>query len=250
MTDKVITLADPLTGAVSRYRRYSSRLPEFLKVYSPKEGYRVQIKHTDLLSLQQGRLSLLREAVIAGKKPSEIGLPGIENDVNTLVCTATLVDAQGCIVRSASASAKIQGFKDFEALETAANQRLLAALGFGGELFNEDEDRELQSLGGTIASDEGSPASSPASEPQGSVGRDAPSSTHRLSTLDDDEPVSEAERQHIANLARRANTPAPVLNTRADVKAAQQHLMEIVNKRSGHAGSPSNGAGAPSEAQR
>lgn len=134
-------------------------MPAFLKTYSPKEGYRVEIKHTDLLSLQQGRLSLLREAVIAGKKPSEIGLPGIENDVNVLVCTATVVDAQGCIVRSASASAKIQGFKDFEALETAANQLLLAALGFGGEIFNEDEDRELQTLGRTLDAGEGARAS-------------------------------------------------------------------------------------------
>jgi hypothetical protein len=159
MTDKVITLTDPDTGAVTRYRRYSSRLPEFLEAYGPQQGYSVEIKHTDLLSLQPGRLFLLREAIIAGKNSSEIGLPGIEADLHTLVCTATLVDAQGRRVRNASASAKLLDFKDFEALETAANQRLLAALGFGGEIFNEDEDRDIQTAGRAIDSSEAEPAS-------------------------------------------------------------------------------------------
>jgi hypothetical protein len=59
----------------------------------------------------------------------------------------------------------------------------------------------------------------------------APSTPPAASAPAEEEPVSEAEHQHIANLARRANTAVPVLKTQADVKAAQEQLTVLVKQR-------------------
>jgi hypothetical protein len=230
MTDKIVTFIDPTTGRDVRYQRYSARLPEFLKVYDPKQGYRVEIEMTDLLSLQKGRLVLLREAVIAGKTPAEVGLPSIDAEVNTFVCTAKLLDAKDRTVRSARASMRILGFKDFEALETAANQRLLAALGFGGELLDDDEDRDYEAFRQGMARRDVTESSS--SRPHtGAADASRQADATPTPALDDDEPVTEGERRHIETLARRANVSTPQLRTRGDVKAAQRELSLLAQQR-------------------
>jgi hypothetical protein len=246
MTDTFITSADPGTGDVTRYRHHSNLLP-FLETYHPKDGYRIEIKHMDLLSLQRGRLVLLREAVIAGKKPSEVGLPDIEADMNTLICTASLLDSQNRMVRSASASMRISDPNDVEAMEAAANLRLLASLGFGSEDFDDDEDHDPGSLQASHRSSEVSSATSPTESPGADAsphGIGASFTTATLSALDDDEPVTDAEHQHIATLAQRANTTAPTLRTRADVKAAQQRLSHLAQQHrvNGHDRADETGA--------
>lgn len=218
------------------YTRYAARLPAFLTAYNPKDGYRVEISRTDLLSLQTGRLSLLREAIIAGKKPSDVGLPGIESDVNTLVCTARLLDPQGQIVRSGSAAMQVLAHKDFEKLETAANQRLLAALGLGGEVFNEDEDADFAAQGLTPV--DNAPAMTPTASiearshgvPQ-SFEEGGPSEPEAPEASDNDAKVTAAERRQIENLARRVGVEVPTLKTRADVKHARRELGVLDRQR-------------------
>lgn len=230
MSEKVIKFLDHATGEVVRYRRYSARLPEFLKDYGPQRGYRVEIEFTDLLSLQTGRLLLLREAVIAGKKPSEVGLPSIDEDVCTLVCTANLFDSKDRLLRSARASQKILDFKDFEALETAANQRLIASVGFGGELFDEDEDRDIDRSDSTIVTGKITAEDTPSGSER-DAGQQSSGDSLDTSSLTDDEPVTEGERRHIENLARRADVEVPQLRNRADVKAAQRQLSQLGRQR-------------------
>jgi hypothetical protein len=231
MAEKIVTLIGD-HGAEVLYKRYGARLPLFLAEYPPKEGYRVVIEMTDLLSLQKGRMALLREAINAGKKPCDVGLPGLENDVNTLVCTARLLDPQERVIRSASASMKIEEHKDLEALETAANQRLLAALDFGGEVLDDDEDRDLaaQRLTRTAPPQTGATfaRSTPDTFEQPRGGTLASEAT------DEDEnenKVSAAERRMIENLARRVNQPMPTLRTRADVKKARQALNSLARQQ-------------------
>ena len=228
------------------YRRYAARLPAFLEAYSPKEGYRVEISRTDLLSLQTGRLSLLREAIIAGKKPSDVGLPGIESDVNTLVCTARLLDPQGQVVRSGSAAMQVLEYKDFEKLETAANQRLLAALGMGGEVFNEDEDADLRAQGLKPVANIPTPTQTASvdapsqSDPQ-SFAEVSTSDPGVADPSDDDASVTAAERRQIENLARRVGVEVPALKTRADVKHARRQLSALDRqRRSAGAGAAQN----------
>lgn len=242
MTERFVTFTD-VGGNDVRYQRYAARLPAFLEMYSPQNGYRVEIERTDLLSQQKGRLSLMREAVIAGKKPSDVGLPGIERDVSILVCTAKLLDPQNQVVRSASAAMQVIEHKDFETLETAANQRLLAVLGFGGDVFNEDEDADLRAQGHSVRPRAEEPPGAPASSagtsgPPRSFAQETATGTCSSDTTDEEASVTEAERRQVENLARRVGQPVPTLKTRADVKAARSQLGALDRQRRSANGRP------------
>lgn len=231
MTESVVTFPDDF-GEEVHYKRYAARLPDFLAAYPPSAGYRVEIERTDLLSLQKGLIALLREAIIAGKKPSDVGIPGIESIVNVLVCTAKLLDSQGRVVRNASAARNIADQGDFEILETAANQRLIAAVGFGGEVFSRDEDADLKARGRDVHS--ATPSSPLSDERQRSASAQPSAPTAALASVGEDpqnEAVTAAERLQIENLARRAGEAVPALRTRADVKAARQQLSAQARER-------------------
>jgi hypothetical protein len=130
-------------GPPSTYIRYSARLPQFLERFPLEKGYRVECQATDFLSLAPGLLELLRELIRSGVKPSDSGIPNIEPLLTTLVCTSRLYGPDSAApLRTASALAAILEPKDYEALETAANQRLLAALDIGGTIFDQDEDHD------------------------------------------------------------------------------------------------------------
>ena len=134
-------------GEVVRYRPLSARLPAFLAVYGPERGFSVDTELQDPLRLKPG-LSKLYEIVLqAGRKPEEVGLPPLSAADQTLVCRATLRDPAGRVLATATAAKVIQSHKDLEVLETAARQRLLAALGFGGEALDADESQDQTDQG-------------------------------------------------------------------------------------------------------
>ena len=56
------------------------------------------------------------------------------------------------MIATATAAKRIQAYKDLEILETAARQRLLAAVGYGGDVLDEDEGRDQRDQGLTPAS--------------------------------------------------------------------------------------------------
>jgi len=245
MAQKIVVLRSEFSDQVVQYKRYYARIPEFLEKYPPEAGYSVEIEKTDLLSLQKGRLSLLREAINAGHKPCDVGLPGIENDVNTLVFTARLLDPQKRVIRSASASMKIEEHKDFEALETSANQRLLAALGFGGEVLEADENQDFlaQGLFETTQTGSDTTARSAPDTFEHTAGRErsADMTDKDEDEGEDDAQISAAERRQIENLAQRVNQPAPVLRTRADAKKARQALNALARQKRTANGSSAEG---------
>src|SRR5690606_2294724 len=123
---------------------------------------------------------------------------------------------------------KVLDLKDFEALETAANQRLLASLGFGGELFDDDEDRDLERSNPTLVTS-AMPAPDAGSELD--TGLQSAAGTSDIPSAGDEEPIAEGERRHIENLAQRAQVEVPELRTRADVKAAQRKLSQLSRQR-------------------
>ena len=136
-----------------------------------------------------------------------------------------------------------------ERLETAARQRLLAALGFGGELVEEDEARDPRDPGLTITPKV--PAYVPATETRAESGADtAPAvsvnevvavatETQGVEAADAVTPVDAAipaeppldralpllQRQ-IASLARLRGVAAPDVHTRAEGQAALKVLMQ------------------------
>jgi hypothetical protein len=120
----------------------SARIEAFNTEYSPQNGYRIESSMQDSLSLQPGVLSLLREVIASGKGPADIGLKDLEAGI-VMVCTHRLLDKDGNVVRDASAAKPIRAYKDYEILETASLQRLMAKCGHGGEVFDDDEDRDI-----------------------------------------------------------------------------------------------------------
>jgi hypothetical protein len=128
------------------YRRLSARLPDFLEKYSPEKGYRVVKRCADSLSYEKGKLQLYEAQIRVGKKPADVGLPPIL-ETPRMIFEAALIAADGEIIANGTACQEIKEFKDWEKGETAAFQRLLASLGFGGEVFDDDENRGLQAQG-------------------------------------------------------------------------------------------------------
>ena len=145
MSSPVVTLFDDV-GDAHLYKKVSARLPAFLAEYPPKEGYRIETEVTDSLSLQKGRLALLREAIAGGKPPTDLGLPGLE-EATVMVCIRRLKSPEGHTIAEGSAAKAIVRYKDYEILETAALQRLMALLGFGGEVFDQDEASDFADQG-------------------------------------------------------------------------------------------------------
>lgn len=243
MTDEFVDLTDEY-GNESRYRLYAARLPEFLKEYPPKGGYRVECGTTDLLSLQTGLLSLLKEAIAAGKKPGDLGLPGLDRALSTFVCTARLIDPQSRVLRTASACASLMNRKDYETLETAANQRLIASLDFGGTVFNQDEGRDFSRQGLTatpFGTADGPSAPISGSELRSPEVRSAPadlggtgSQGTKAAPSDDDDDrdsVPGAMRIQVENLAKRLGQAIPVMKTQQDAENALRDLGKVKPRR-------------------
>lgn len=145
-----------------------SRLPEFLKAYPPQDGWRVEIRHGHLLDTSPALLELAKVTLNAGKDLQTIGLTTA--DMSAYVYTAHLIDADNKIVRTASARsvAPAAAGKTWEAGETAALNRLMAMLGFGGHLLDADEakDREIQGITVTIGAGVQPSAPTPSKAPQ------------------------------------------------------------------------------------
>lgn len=145
MTAKTIAILND-DGSITAYRPLSQRVPGFLRQYPPAQGYAVVIEVQDTLSLRPGLRSLYEKAVTHGHKPEAVGLPPLTQEV-VIQFQAKLLDAQGRVLGMASAIKPIHQYKDYEIGETAARQRLLAAMGFGGEVFDAEEEQDRQAMG-------------------------------------------------------------------------------------------------------
>ena len=148
MSNKIVVLYTP-DGEAVQYRPLSERIKEFLAVYGPEQGYAVETVFQDSLSLKTGLLKLYESALQAGQKPEAVGLPPLSEAGQVLVCRATLKNREGRIMATATATKAILSYKDQEILETAARQRLLAALGFSGEVLDADESQDQHDQGFT-----------------------------------------------------------------------------------------------------
>ena len=129
-------------GDLVIYRPLAARLPEFLARFGPERGFAVRTEIADLLSFRPGLLRLCEVAAREGRKAEDLGLPPLAQAAGLMVCRAALEDANGRVLATATAAKEVRAHKDLEALETAARQRLLAAVGIGGELLEDDERRD------------------------------------------------------------------------------------------------------------
>ena len=224
----------------------SALLPEFLRRYPPAEGFSVQTEILDSFSVQPGWMKLYEIALHGGHPPESLGLPPLRSRDHALLCRATLRDPKGRILATATAS---QVTPDVERLETAAQHRLLAALGFEGELVEADEARDQHDSGFTITPEV--PAHCPATETRAESRVDtaaAPPVNEVVAVATEIQGVEAADavtpvdaaipaeppldralpllQRQIASLARLRGVAAPDVHTRAEGQAALKTLMQ------------------------
>ena len=167
-------------GTVSPYRLLSDRLPDFLGRYGPEQGYAIVIEAQDPLSLRPGLLRLYEAAIAAGHSPEAVGLPP-PKDIS-MVFQAKLLDREGRMVCNASALKPIREYKEWECAETAARQRLLAALGFGGDVLDADESQDMDDQRLKIRPAKDNPTGTTAAAPPAPPASPAPAVTTRAET--------------------------------------------------------------------
>jgi len=201
-------------GEVKVYRPLSVRLPEFLAQYGPDKGYALVTEVQDSLSFKSGLLRLYEQAIQAGHKPQELGLPSPALAGQMMTCRATLSDSEGRVVASAHAEKLVQTYKNLEALETAARQRLLAALGFGGEVLDEDEAHQ---------NDQGLTATSTSPAPDAEALAAAPVSEHEPA---DSSAHLEMLHRQIKHLASTRGIEAPSVSSVEEARAVLKRLVQ------------------------
>lgn len=228
MTSSIVTLLDERTGEETEYRRVSARLPGFLERYPPDDGYGVTTEWRDSLALQAGRLELMRGAIAAGKPPADMGLA--IDGVPTMICIKRLTDPDGRVLAEGNAAKTIREYKDVECLETAALQRLLAALGFGGQVFDDDENGDFAAQGltadaqpaevarGAQPSDNAQTADTPTVDatPQAPAADSCRESGAKG--------IPAAMRKQVENLAHRLDEAVPAMDSLEDAKKALKQL--------------------------
>ena len=138
-----VEIFDEETGEAKTWKRYSARIPDFNEKYGPGTGYRVESSICALSELQPLRMKAITEAVANGFKPDEFGLGKLSG---MMVMSHRLIDSDGNVVCDSHAAGHVGQFKDLECLETASHQRLMARLGFGGEIFDNDEDHDFETV--------------------------------------------------------------------------------------------------------
>ncbi|MEE4378451.1 MAG: hypothetical protein V2J55_13220 [Candidatus Competibacteraceae bacterium] len=241
MNARVIDIFNP-DGSVSQYRPLSHRLPEFLVQYGPEQGYRIVIDVQDSWLLYAGRRALYEQAIAHGHKPEAVGLPAVASSVE-LVFHARLLNREDQVVASAAALKPIVQYKDFEAGETAARQRLLAALGFGGEVLDDDEHQDQTAQGLTtrplveyektavLPLAEADVAPSNSAEVKQDLGErlqhpDMPNPAPQPVASVGGSDVPAALVQQIAHLARMKGMEPPAYQTRKEAKAVLKQLIQ------------------------
>jgi len=208
-------------GDVKDYLLLSARIPQFREKYPIEEGYRVKIEVSDALSAKPSLMRLYESAISNGHKPSDLGLPPLPGG-EAIIFRASLLDKDETVLESASAYKPILQYKDWEKGETAARQRLLAALGFGGEFFDKDEESDITDQGKTTVMPNAAPANGSASK--AAVKPDAKKSTTEKavkSAKQEDQPQGPEDTNAAAQ-----TTPSEAAQAGEEVQATDASQIE------------------------
>lgn len=253
---KVVSIQNQY-GDTTQYVKVSARVPEFLKVYGPDKGYRVLSESTDYLDFAQGRKALCLALASQGQL-DESYIKELLSD-KKVVFKSKLVDKEGNVVAESTALKPVWNLKDFESGETAAFQRLLARLGFGGDIFDSDEENDREGFDqplDTEATPEASPTqpvtmqpvssnnvnseadvSEPVeTKPEGSMEPDKPAATPPKNKVVQDKgqgvkvdasKVQPAQLRQLESMARVKKVDCPVVNTPDEFRAEFARLKAL-----------------------
>ena len=209
-------------------------LAAFLEHFGPARGYAVETEIVDALSLHPGLRRLYALVLHTGRTPADAGLPAPALADQTLVCRATLRDAQGRVVATATAAQRIQTAPDLAALETAARQQLWAALGFGADGWEAAERRDPPVPGrGRAPRADSPPPLAPAAPPAAvePATETAPPEREPLAppapgaAPPDDATALALLRRQLAHLAKTRGVEPPAVATKAEAHAAIKALL-------------------------
>jgi hypothetical protein len=169
---QVISIFDRNEGKVVDYKAFAARLPLFLERFPIEAGWRHERTVVEALGLVPHLHQLYLEAIKAGKNPRELGLPPLPQG---FVFTSKLLNSKGEVVSSGSSTKVVADMttpgmyasKEFEAAETAAFQRLLQAVGIGGDVFHDDEVSTIESMGNRVVEQKDEDGTTLGNEPGG-----------------------------------------------------------------------------------
>lgn len=221
----IVSLMNEETGEAALYKRYGARIPEFLEEFKLTDGWRIEGSMSDLLSRQKGLLFLYKACILAGRKPSDFGLPPIDDAANTFIFTTRFTDPAGRTLRTAGALGRVGLTKSYEMLESASVQRLMAACGHGGEIFDGDEDEDFKEQGLQVVPIVPKDANGRAMTANATEGADEPSTAaDARENPDTAEPVAAATRDQVEQRAQALGVPVPTMNTQSEALAALREL--------------------------
>ena len=186
-----VFIIDPETGAPKEWKRLSARNMELLAAYPPKDGW----------------------GVVISAAPAQLQLVTAAGPAVTVTFTATMTSPTGQVVAAVSALATIDSPDAWAIGESRARHRLCEALGFGGEVQDNDERALVESRGGQVA-----PAAPAA--PTAKVAKVA-----KAAPADDQQPASAMLLRQIADRARQLGVQVPECATQAQAKAAWKALL-------------------------
>jgi len=220
MSKTAVLITDSQTGEENKYIPLSERYQEFLNQYGPDDGYRIEIDTSDYLQQNPGLNHLYETAIAAGKNPEDIGLPKIMEV--TIFRARLFKDDQ--VIQTASSAKPMMSYKDWEIGETAARQRLIAAMGFGSEAFLDDELKDLKDqdiqleLGVTGQSQPATVTEIPKSE--------QPKVTPKPKSKPSEKGISAQLMKKIVEQAAILKKEVPKFEDEADAKAFYKELLK------------------------
>jgi len=211
-------------GSTSEYEKLSSRWPKFLKMFPVDKGYSVIIDSAELLAKKPAALELYKAALSAGINPTDVGLPAI--GVGMVFEAKLLKDEK--VVAVGTALKAISQYKDWEIGETAARQRLAAACGLGGDVFDTDELSDMGDQG--IASDQEKTEQQSLIEEEPVVeskkeSKPKTTAKKKVKADDNDETIPPALMRQIEHQATLKSMEVPEVRDLAEAKVVLQALL-------------------------
>jgi len=215
-------------GSMSEYETLASRWPKFLEKFPVDKGYSVIVESGELLAKKPAALELYKAALSAGTNPMDVGLPAIGTG---MVFEAKLLKDDK-VVAIGTALKAISQYKDWEIGETAARQRLAAACGLGGDVFDKDEIGDIEDQGITSAQEEieqeDSVEDEPVEEPvmeEKKKTKSRASTKKRTKKEDNDEGIPPALIRQIEHQATLKSMEVPEVRDLAEAKVVLQALL-------------------------
>jgi hypothetical protein len=220
MGKSALLITDQTTGEQNTYIPFAERYQEFLNRYSPDDGYRVKIDTSDYLQQNPGLKCLYEKAIEAGRNPTEVGLPPI---MAITIFRASLYKDDS-LIQTATAAKQLVSYKDWEVGETAARQRLIAAMGFASDFYLDDEIADLVAQGISVEGANPSPVTAVPDVPPTPPASEAPATPEKPVANNSNVPAQLLKKiQHEAALQKKT---VPEFQNHDDAKGFYKELLQ------------------------